>query len=105
MKNQKGITLVALILIIVVLLVLAGISVSLVLSNEEKVPNNTLNNENATNYVEFEYQPEEGEMPEPTGDEEIGGDNSSFITTPNDSNITNENVVDGNTVENNEVGL
>ena len=72
MKNQKGITLVALILIIVVLLVLAGISVSLVLSNEEKVPSNTSNDQNGTNNVEIEYQPEDGEMPEPESDSEIG---------------------------------
>ncbi len=96
MKNQKGITLVALILIIVVLLVLAGISVSLVLSNEEKVPSNTSNDQNATNNVEIEYQPEDGEMPEPESDSEIGGD-SSFITTPinngTDGEVTNEPVL------------
>lgn len=101
MKNQKGITLVALILIIVVLLILAGISVSLVLSNEEKVPNNTSKEQDVTNNVGFEYQPEEGEMPEPPGDEEI--DNStSFITTPvNDStdNTVTEDVNNAVTTE------
>ena len=92
MKNQKGITLVALILIIVVLLVLAGISVSLVLSNEEKVPNNTSNEQDLTNNVGFEYQPEEGEMPEPPGDEEINN-STSFITTSTDDEATNEPVL------------
>ncbi len=36
MRSQKGITLVALILIIVALIILAGISINLVLSNEKK---------------------------------------------------------------------
>lgn len=36
MRNEKGITLIALILAILVLLVLAGISVSLMLSNEDE---------------------------------------------------------------------
>ncbi len=94
MKNQKGITLVALILIIVVLLVLAGISVSLVLSNEEKTPSNTLSDQKATNNVGFEYEPEEGEMPEPIGDEELtpNSSNDSFITTPNDNNVVDNTV-------------
>lgn len=49
MRNEKGITLVALILIIVVLLILAGISISLVVNNEtnqvEITPNNQVNNQ------------------------------------------------------------
>ena len=36
MRSQKGITLVALILIIIALIILAGISINLVLSNEKK---------------------------------------------------------------------
>ncbi len=38
MKSEKGITLVALILIIVLLLVLAAVTVALVLSNETEAP-------------------------------------------------------------------
>lgn len=41
MKNEKGITLVALILIILLLLVLAGVTVALVLSNESEAPATT----------------------------------------------------------------
>ena len=40
MKNQKGITLVALILIVVLLIILAGISVSLVLTEKAVDENN-----------------------------------------------------------------
>lgn len=47
MRNERGITLVALILIIVVLLILAGISISLVVNNEANQvtiePNNQVN--------------------------------------------------------------
>ena len=46
MKNQKGITLVALILIMVVLLILAGISISLVLT-DKKVKTETEMNDNS----------------------------------------------------------
>ncbi len=49
MRNEKGITLVALILIIVVLLILAGISISLVVNNEANqvtiTPNDQINTE------------------------------------------------------------
>lgn len=38
MRSEKGITLVALILIIILLLVLAGLTVALVLSNETEAP-------------------------------------------------------------------
>ena len=38
MRSEKGITLVALILIILLLLVLAGLTVALVLSNENEAP-------------------------------------------------------------------
>lgn len=56
MGNEKGITLVALILIIVALVILAGISISLVVSNEstnvEITPSNQVVN---TTRVEAEY--------------------------------------------------
>ncbi len=47
MRNEKGITLIALILAILVLLVLAGISVSLMLSNEDE--KNTVTNSDIEN--------------------------------------------------------
>lgn len=61
MRNEKGITLIALILAILVLLVLAGISVSLMLSNENEgnvVKNNNINNSKFTDREI--YQEDEG---------------------------------------------
>lgn len=49
MRNEKGITLIALILAILVLLVLAGISVSLMLSNEDE--GNVVTNSNIDDSV------------------------------------------------------
>lgn len=56
MKNERGITLVALILIIVVLLILAGISISLVVNNEaNKVEIDPNNQVNTSSRVEAQY--------------------------------------------------
>ena len=56
MKNQKGITLIALIFIVVVLLVLACISIALVLNNEQNV---VLNPENVEEDISGEEVGEE----------------------------------------------
>ena len=95
MRNQKGITLVALILIIIILLVLAGISVSLVFSNEQKQTTNPPATQNVTT------------IDETTGEEDVVGSEINIDEPENivaeDENVinTSENEVNENLVENN----
>ena len=53
MKNEKGITLVALVMVMFVLLVLAGVSISLVIS-EQLENNNNNNNKKVVNQSYYE---------------------------------------------------
>jgi flagellar basal body-associated protein FliL len=93
MKNQKGITLVALILIIVVLLILAGISISFVVNNEtETIPaENSIINEIK---IEDSYSYDDQDF---TEDEEV-----EVIDVENDvdNNLVEDSSVIGNGVEN-----
>lgn len=100
MRNQKGITLVALILIIIILLILAGISVSLVFSNEQRQTTNPPASQNVTeaketdgedNVVGSEINTEETEN-------EVSEENEA---TEEDETVTNtaENNVESNEVE------
>ncbi len=96
MRNEKGITLVALILIIVVLLILAGISIMLVVNNEtdEKTPNNSLNQivydeklfENA--YNEYTNSLEE-DIENETVTNESNADETDANTVSNTAELTN----------------
>lgn len=54
LKNKKGITLVALVITIVVLIILAGVSISLVLSNQGVLNKTTQGKTNYTNAQEEE---------------------------------------------------
>lgn len=85
MRNEKGITLVALILIIVVLLILAGISISLVVNNE-------------ANQVEIDPNSQRNTQTESLYD-------MQEVNTANEVQDTiNEVDVDGSDVEENNVG-
>ena len=84
MGNQKGITLIALILIIVVLIILAGISVALVLNNE--TPNEIQEN-NPTNELVVE---DEGDNVE-----------ENFPVEVEEENLVEENTVVGNEIVDN----
>lgn len=95
MRNEKGITLVALILIIVVLLILAGISIMLVVNNEteEKPSNQSLNK------IEYDSQLFENAYNEYTDTLEDETEN----TVQDNNTVENEtdiNSVDTNTVSN-----
>lgn len=95
MRNEKGITLIALILIIVVLLILAGISISLVVNNEANQvtiePNNQINEESR---VEAEYDME--------GFNTVNEVQEALNEIDDDdlSNIIDENVVNTETTSN-----
>lgn len=84
MRNEKGITLVALILIIVALLILAGISISLVVSNEAK---------------NIEIPPSEPQVPDvvTTDDLDTTEPESPEVTDDLDAQVE-DNSVDSNTV-------
>ena len=103
MKNEKGITLVALILIIVVLLILAGISISLVVNNEANQvtiePNNQVNTEPR---VEAQYDMEGFNNVNEVQDalNEIDDEDLNNII---DEDVENTEVTE-NTVVNEEVG-
>lgn len=101
MRNEKGITLIALILIIVVLLILAGISISLVVSNEADNIVIEPEDKSLTNMVSMPVDEEEN----------VTSDDSQNVVTPENETVENEvtentvaeNTVDENTVETNQV--
>ena len=85
MKNEKGITLIALIIIIVLLFILAGISICLVVNNENNSRPSGPANNNIINTIEKEYVEETRESYNVIND-------SSKITNEV-SNKVSENVV------------
>lgn len=115
MKNEKGITLVALILIIVVLLILAGISIMLVINNEteEKPANNSLNqivydanlfenayNEYQNSVEDDKYNKNTIDTNEPVENElNVNDINSNTVSNNTELQLTN-NVVANETSEN-----
>lgn len=111
MRNERGITLVALILIIVVLLILAGISISLVVNNEANQvtiePNNQVNAETQYNMQELDNK---NEVQEDLNEVEDNGLNNIIDgnvvnteatenTAANEENTVEENVVESNVVQ------
>lgn len=89
MKNEKGITLVALILIIVVLLILAGISISLVVNNEaSQVVIEPENQAGSETVIEAEYDMQGFEDVNEVQDtlDEINEENANVTTV--DTSIT-----------------
>ncbi len=111
MRNERGITLVALILIIVVLLILAGISISLVVNNEANQvtiePNNQVNAETQYNMQELDNENEVQEdlnEVEDNGlnniiDENVVNTEATENTAVNEENTVEENVVESNVVQ------
>lgn len=93
MKNEKGITLIALILVILVLLVLAGISVMLVINNESDV-------EGPANKLEYNKQVFEDSYNEYKNTLVEGTDEDNALENTSDVNSTvvNQAVEDLNTV-------
>lgn len=87
MKNQKGITLVALILIMVALLIIAGISISLVLTdNSSTVQDN--------NYEDFSEEDDvlydiNGNLIDDSDENVIENDSSMLNNTLDSENTTN----------------
>lgn len=110
MRNERGITLVALILIIVVLLILAGISISLVVNNEANQitiePNNQVNAETQYNEQELdnanEVQEDLNEVENNDLNNSIDG-NVVNIEAKENTVVNEENTVEANVVEANVV--
>lgn len=101
MKNQKGITLVALILIIVVLLILAGISISLVVKNE---PEN-VGGGNAPVVENSQTEPENEEINVEEDKDEVDNEDEVAVPAEKDTTVDVENTVDTNTIPTNDVKL
>ncbi len=104
MKNQKGITLVALILIIVVLVVLAGISISLLVSNNKTNDNQPVNNNVQQRFIsddevvnELLYDINGNPI---NSSEDTSDTNTSEDTTNLNHNTSVENVVNTNEISN-----
>lgn len=111
MRNERGITLVALILIIVVLLILAGISISLVVNNEANQvtiePNNQVNAGTQYNMQDLdnlnEVQEDLNEVEDNGVNNVIDGNvvntEATENTAVNEENTVEENVVEANVVQ------
>ena len=111
MKNQKGITLVALILIMLVLVILAGISISLVLTDNSKtnvqtpITNNTSRLQDRSNAVVNDDMSNDvlydaNGNPITTATNELENQNVESNTATDLESNTVENTVDTNTVSN-----
>lgn len=110
MRNERGITLVALILIIVVLLILAGISISLVVNNEANQvtiePNNQVNTEprieaqyemegfdNVNEVQEALNEIDDNDLSNIIDEDDVVGTETTENTVVDEENVVEENVV------------
>ena len=93
MKKEEGITLVALILVMFLLIVLAGISISLVVTSDQEQANNTVT-PNPTYYIE------ENILEENTAEENIVEETNENTTVIEDNTVIEEinNIVEENVV-------
>ncbi len=104
MRNEKGITLIALILAILVLVVLAGISVSLMLSNEDEGKVVTNNNIDDSVFPDSDIYEniEDSELDNVDSEENVLSGIVGNEDIINENTVESDTTVEGNVVNNTE---